>query len=219
MKCLVRRLCSISSQAHHEATLYDSTILLCYNADLTGVVPQLYLNRERIPVVDSDKYLGNYISTNIHKRNIIGSVSDIYQRSNWVISDPSSRQEVQGTADVDGGAYLPFLPLPRTPSRLSSFRSTDGRTGRTERVIERGRCLRPIFRAVCSDGSGVRRWPCTTTSFGPPRELPPARLYVIHRTNLCQRNVGNAEGCIRGQASVLLHPATLAADNGRTPHY
>ena len=28
-----------------------------------------------IPVVDSDKYLGNYISTNIHERNIFGSVS------------------------------------------------------------------------------------------------------------------------------------------------
>ena len=37
--------------------------------------------------------------------------------------------EVRGTADVDGGAYLLFLPLPRTPSRLSSLRSSDGRTG------------------------------------------------------------------------------------------
>ena len=56
---------------------------------MTYVVPQLYLSGERIPVVDSDshKQLGNYISTNINERNIIGSVSDLYQRSNWVISD------------------------------------------------------------------------------------------------------------------------------------
>ena len=50
---------------------------MLYNADLTGVVPQLYLNGEIIPVVESDKHLGNYISTNIHDRNIIGSVSDL----------------------------------------------------------------------------------------------------------------------------------------------
>ena len=61
--------------------------LLCYNADLTGVVPQWYLNGEINPVVESDKHLGNYISTNIHERNIIGSVSDLYQRTSWVISD------------------------------------------------------------------------------------------------------------------------------------
>ena len=123
--------------------------------------------------------------------------------------------DVRGTADVDGGAYQPFLPLPRTPSRLSSFRSTDRRT---ERVIERGRCLRTILHAVCGGGGGVRRGPRTTTSFGPQRELPPAML-VIHRTDLCQHNVGNDERCSRCQASVLLHPATLAADNGRAQHY
>ena len=33
------------------------------------------------------KHLGNYISKNIHESNIIGSVSDLYQRSNWIISD------------------------------------------------------------------------------------------------------------------------------------
>ena len=61
--------------------------LLCPNAKLTGVVPQMYLNSERIPVVDSDKHQGNYISTNIHERNVIGSISDLDQRSNWVISN------------------------------------------------------------------------------------------------------------------------------------
>ena len=40
-----------------------------------------------IPSVGSDKHLGNYISTNIANRNIVDSVYDLYQRSNWVISD------------------------------------------------------------------------------------------------------------------------------------
>ena len=53
---------------------------------MTGVVPQLYLNGEIIPVVESDKHLGNYISTNIHDKNIIGSVFDLYQQNNVVIS-------------------------------------------------------------------------------------------------------------------------------------
>ena len=79
--------------------------------------------------------------------------------------------------------YLPFLPLPRTPSRLSSFRSTDGRTG-TDRTCDRTRrCLRTIFSGVCGEGGSVCRGARTTTSFGPQRELPPAKL-VIHRTNL-----------------------------------
>ena len=46
-----------------------------------------YLNSEVIPVVDSDKHLGNYISTNITHRNIIDIICDLYQRSNSVISD------------------------------------------------------------------------------------------------------------------------------------
>ena len=33
-------------------------------------MPQVYLNGEKIPVVDSDKHLGNFITTNIADRNI-----------------------------------------------------------------------------------------------------------------------------------------------------
>ena len=116
---------------------------------------------------------------------------------------------------MDDGAYLPFLPLPRE-ARTSSYALTTiiiQVYGRTDRTCDRTRMLCTILHAVCGDGGGVRRGPRTTTSFGPQRELPPAKL-VIHRTDLYQHNVGNAEGCSRGQASVLLHPATLAADNG-----
>ena len=42
--------------------------LLRFNVDDTDVIPQTYLNGEVIPVVDSDKHLGNYISTKITDR-------------------------------------------------------------------------------------------------------------------------------------------------------
>ena len=80
-------ICEEYASSHSITFNPNKSKLLCYNADLTGVVPKLYLNGEGIPVVDSDKHLGNYKSTNIHERNIIGSVSDLYQRSDWVIGD------------------------------------------------------------------------------------------------------------------------------------
>ena len=48
---------------------------------------KLIFNGEVIPVVDSDKHLWSYISTNITDRNIIDNICDLYQRSNRVISD------------------------------------------------------------------------------------------------------------------------------------
>ena len=58
------------------------------------MVPQVYLNGEKIPVVDSDKHLGNFISTNIVNRNITENLCDTYKRSNWVISDFRSSEYV-----------------------------------------------------------------------------------------------------------------------------
>ena len=53
--------------------------LLSFNVDDTDVIHQIYLNGEVIPVVDSDKHLGNYISTNITDRNIM-TIFEIYMR-------------------------------------------------------------------------------------------------------------------------------------------
>ena len=55
-----------------------------------------------IPVVDSFKQLGNYISTNIADRHIIDNIYYLYQRSNWVISefrvcDSSTLDSLHGT--------------------------------------------------------------------------------------------------------------------------
>ena len=54
---------------------------------LKNNAPQLYLNVENIPVVDSNKHLGNLISTDIACRNITESVCGLNMRNNWVISD------------------------------------------------------------------------------------------------------------------------------------
>ena len=60
--------------------------LLCFNVDSSNVAP-VFINRKRVEVVQSDVHLGNYISTNITDRNIVGHVCDLHQRSNSVISD------------------------------------------------------------------------------------------------------------------------------------
>ena len=37
--------------------------------------------------MDNDKHIGKYISNDIHDRNIVSSVWDVYQRSNSTLSD------------------------------------------------------------------------------------------------------------------------------------
>ena len=44
---------------------------MCFNIDDIDVIVSVYLDGEVISVVDSDKHLGNYISTNITGRNFI----------------------------------------------------------------------------------------------------------------------------------------------------
>ena len=60
--------------------------LLCFNVDSSNVAP-VFINGKRVEVVQSDVHLGNYISTNIADRNIVGHVCDLYQCSNSVIND------------------------------------------------------------------------------------------------------------------------------------
>ena len=47
----------------------------------------VYLKGQTITVVDNEQHLGNCIATDIHDRNIIDIISDLYQQSNWLISD------------------------------------------------------------------------------------------------------------------------------------
>ena len=63
------------------------TKLLCFNMKLESKVPPTYLNGERVSIVENEKHLGNYVSTDIEDRNIIADICDLYQRSNSLISD------------------------------------------------------------------------------------------------------------------------------------
>ena len=88
LQCLKQMIsiCEKYASSHSITFNPNKSKLLCYNADLTSNVPQVYLNGEKIPVVDSDKHLGTFISTNIADRNITENVCDLYKRSNWIIS-------------------------------------------------------------------------------------------------------------------------------------
>ena len=54
---------------------------------LESKVPSIYLNGEKVSIVEHENHLGNYVSTDIADRNIIADVCNLYQRSNLQISD------------------------------------------------------------------------------------------------------------------------------------
>ena len=54
---------------------------------LESKVPTIYLSGERVSIVENEKHLGNYVSTDIEDRNITAVVCDLYQRSNLLISE------------------------------------------------------------------------------------------------------------------------------------
>ena len=47
----------------------------------------IFLNGQKVEVVDHDSHLGNYVATDLRDINITKHVCDLYQRSNNVISD------------------------------------------------------------------------------------------------------------------------------------
>ena len=61
--------------------------LLCFNMKLKSKVRPIYLNGERVSIVEHGNHFGNYVSTDIAYRNIIADACDLYQRSNLLISD------------------------------------------------------------------------------------------------------------------------------------
>ena len=93
-----------------------------------------------------------------------------------------------------------------------------GRAGTDNSILGGADTVVHHFHSVWGEEGAVCRGLRPTSSFGPQRKLPTARL-VIQRTDLCRHNVGNAGKCNQGRASVLLPPAALSVDNGRAPHY
>ena len=60
----------------------------------SSTCPSICLNSQPITIVNSDKHLGNFISSDIQDRNVISSVCDLYQRSSNSVSDFSSCNSV-----------------------------------------------------------------------------------------------------------------------------
>ena len=95
----------------------------------------------------NDKYVGHMVS---NKELIV-----IEQHEFYITRQLCPRYEGQLTWMAEPICHS-FRFLVRPHDYHHSGLRTDGE-GRTERVIERGRCLRTILRAVCGDGSGARR--------------------------------------------------------------
>ena len=79
-------ICESDAQDYHIIFNPAKSKFLCFNVRLSDISPT-YLNGTLVTVVNKDKHLGNYISTDIYDRNIISNVCVFYQRSNSVISD------------------------------------------------------------------------------------------------------------------------------------
>ena len=80
-------ICEQYAEAHSITFNPNKSKLPCYNVDEADDIPPIYLNGEMLPSVGSDKHLDNYIFTDIADRDIVDSVYNLYQRSNWVIGD------------------------------------------------------------------------------------------------------------------------------------
>ena len=79
-------VCESYAEIYHITFNPSKTKLLCFNTDPT-LIPPIYLNNEPISIVTNEKHLGNFISTDIRDRNMLGQICDFYQCSNSVISD------------------------------------------------------------------------------------------------------------------------------------
>ena len=79
-------ICKKFAKCHSVVFNPSKTKLLCFNLDPLSEIPPIYLNGVQISIVEHEKHLGNYVSTNIIDRNFIANVCDLYQRSNLLIS-------------------------------------------------------------------------------------------------------------------------------------
>ena len=78
-------VCESYAERHHIIFNPTKSKLLCYNVVPSSLDP-IYLNNQSISIVSHNKHIGNYISTDIHYRNILANVCDLYQHSNSIIT-------------------------------------------------------------------------------------------------------------------------------------
>ena len=81
------KICEQFAESHSITFNPTKTKLLCFNMKPESVLPPIYLNGEKVSIVEHEKHLGNYVATDIADRNMIANVCDLYQRSNLLISD------------------------------------------------------------------------------------------------------------------------------------
>ena len=98
-KMIIILLCEKYTNSHSITFNQNKSKLLCFNVDDIDAISPICLIGKVIPVADSDKHLGNYISTNITDRNIKDNIYDLNQRSNVVISDFSAYDSICNTRD------------------------------------------------------------------------------------------------------------------------
>ena len=75
------QICEQFAESHSITFNPSKTKLLRFNMKLESKVPPIYLNGERVSIVENEKHPGNYVSTDIEDRNIIADVCDLYQNS------------------------------------------------------------------------------------------------------------------------------------------
>ena len=61
----VMKICENFAKSHNIVFNSSKSKLLCYNKDPQSVIPPMYLNGEQVSVVEYEKHLGNFLSTNI----------------------------------------------------------------------------------------------------------------------------------------------------------
>ena len=80
-------ICEEFAKCHNIVFNPSKTKLLYFNLDPLSEVAPIYLNGVQVSIVEHEKPLGNYVSTNISDRNIFANVCDLYQRNNLLLSD------------------------------------------------------------------------------------------------------------------------------------
>ena len=77
------KICEQFAKSHSITFNPTKTKLLCFNMKPGSVLPPIYLNCEKVSIVDHEKHLGNYVATDIADRNMIANVCDLYHSGEY----------------------------------------------------------------------------------------------------------------------------------------
>ena len=68
------KICEQLAESHSITFNLRKTKFLCFNMKPESVLPPIYLNGEKVSIVEHEKHLGNYVATDIADRNMISNV-------------------------------------------------------------------------------------------------------------------------------------------------